>query len=90
MPISKLKFKEKNIFNITKKKKVLKTFINIFIGIGDIPLNDIFWFVTIILVAPREARKAKKIPTKFITLKDGPKTKIIPKNVKKKRIFTVK
>ena len=41
------------------------------------------------LVAPREARKAKKIPTKFITLKDGPKTKIIPKKVTKKRIFTL-
>ena len=87
--ISKLKFKEKNIFNITKKKKVLKTFIKILIGIGEIPLIDIFWFTIIILVHPSEARKAKRIPTIFITLKDGPITKIIPKNVTKKRIFTV-
>ena len=74
---------------ITKKKKVLKTFIKILIGIGEIPLIDIFWFKIIILVDPSEARKAKRIPIIFMTLKDGPITKTIPKNVTKKRIFTI-
>ena len=53
------------------------------------PFADIFWFIIIIPVEPSEARKAKRIPTIFITVNDGPITKIIPKNVTKKRIFTV-
>ena len=40
--INLLFFYRKNIFNITKKKIVLKTFIKILIGIGEMPLIDIF------------------------------------------------
>ena len=40
------------------------------------------------LVAPRDAITANRIPAIFITLNDGPMTIAIPKKVIKKRIFT--
>ena len=72
-----------------KKKITLNIFIKIFIGIGEMPFEDIFWFIIIMLVAPREATIARVTPNKFITLNDGPKTMIIPIKVIRKRIFTL-
>ena len=82
------KFIEKKKKRIIEKKIVLNKLIKIFICKGDIDFFTIFWFITIIKVAPIEAIKANNTPRVFKLLKDGPNTKNNPIKVDMKRIFT--